>query len=100
MVEGQRLSREWKPGEMLGKSKLKPVSVAEETASGMKLSQASYTDQFPVRPQAQAGATTCNTRCENSTCFRTYDTGKKVEYQAQRKWNPLANRFDWDAGTC
>lgn len=66
----------------------------------MKLTQASYTDQYPARPQAQAGATTCNTRCENSICYRTYDSGKQVEYHAQRKWNPLTNRFDWDAGTC
>lgn len=54
-----------------------------------------YTDQFPARPQAPAGATTCNTRIESSTGYRTYDNGKKMEYQAQRQWNALTSRFDW-----
>ena len=66
----------------------------------MQLTQASFTSRFPARPEAQAGVTTCNTRCDNSTCFRTYDSGRQVEYQAKQKWNPLTNRFDWDAGTC
>ena len=66
----------------------------------MQLTQASFAGRFPARPEAQSGVTTCNTRCDNSTCFRTYDSGRQVEYQAKQKWTPLTNRFDWDAGTC
>jgi hypothetical protein len=100
VVEGQRLSREWKPGQALGKSKVKPVLVAEQAPSSMQLTKASFTGRFPARPEVQQGVTTCNTRCENSTCYRTYDSGKQVEYQARQKWNPVTNRFDWDASTC
>lgn len=100
VFEGQRLSREWKRGEPLGKSRIKPASAATQTRSATKVSQESNADKFPVRPKEQPGLTTCTTRCENSTCFRTYDSGKKIEYEAQRKWNPLTNRFDWDPGTC
>lgn len=100
VVEGQRLSREWKPGQALGTSKLKPVLVAGLAPPTMQLTQASFTGRFPARPEGQQGVTTCNTRCENSTCYRTYDSGKQVEYQARQKWNPVTNRFDWDAGTC
>ena len=100
VVEGQRLSREWKPGHALGKSRLSPAPIAGQTSTMKQLTQASYADRFPARPDARPGTTACNTRCENSTCYRTYDNGKKVEYQAQRKWNPLTSRFDWDAGSC
>ena len=43
IVEGQRLSRDWKPGQALGKSKLKPQPVAELAPTSVQLIKASFT---------------------------------------------------------
>ena len=100
IAEGQRLAAEWKPGLALGKSRVKTAAIDQPDAMLARATASNTGERFPMRPDAQSGAMTCNTRCENSTCFRTYGSGKQVEYQARQKWNPLTNRFDWDAGTC
>lgn len=107
IAEGQRLAREWKPGTSLGKSKLKPVDVAPLAAAwNVKVSKASakpsdqLVGQYPVRPEAKPGLTSCNTRCVNADCYRTYGDGRKVHFQARQKWNPFNNQFDWDSGSC
>jgi len=56
--------------------------------------------RFPPRPQGRAGVTTCNTQCTNSDCYRTYDDGRQVRFQARQRWNAMSNQFDWDAGSC
>jgi hypothetical protein len=43
---------------------------------------------------------TCNTRCNNGDCYRTYNDGRKVRFQARQKWNPFNNQFEWDSGGC
>ena len=109
VAEGQRLTREWKLGAPLGKSKLKPVTVAQLVATQniMKLGGAldaraaqERTNQFPARPEAKPGLVTCNTLCTNGDCFRTYGDGRKVRFQARQKWNPFNNQFEWDSGSC
>ena len=109
VAEGQRLTREWKLGAPLGKSKLKPVTVAQLVAAQniMKLGGAldaraaqERTNQFPARPEAKPGLVTCNTLCTNGDCFRTYGDGRKVRFQARQKWNPFNNQFEWDSGSC
>ena len=42
----------------------------------------------------------CSLRIGQPVMLKADVYGKKVEYQAQRKWNPLTSRFDWDAGSC
>ena len=98
VAEAQRLAREWKPGADLGKSTLKPAA-AKPVAAASKPSQASAS-MYPARPQARAGVTTCNTNCNNGDCYRTYDTGKKVRFQAPQKFDTLTSQWTWDAGTC
>jgi hypothetical protein len=104
LAEGQRLAREWKVGASLGSSKLKPV--APKKVAGARQGRESPTtepaanDPFPARPAAQPGLTTCNTRCLNGDCYRTYGDGRKVRFQAQQKWNPFNNKFEWDSGGC
>jgi TPR repeat protein len=108
IAEGQRLAREWKPGTSLGKSKLKPVDVAPLAAAwAMKVGMAVDSKpadqpigQYPARPEAKPGLTTCNTRCVNGDCYRTYGDGRKVHFQAHQKWNPFNNQFEWDSGSC
>lgn len=108
MAEGQRLAREWKPGNPLGKSRLKPVEVASLAAAWMqkvaKAFEAKRAEEkaglYPARPEPRPGLTTCNTRCSNGDCYRTYGDGRKVHFQARQKWNPFNNQFEWDAGSC
>jgi hypothetical protein len=57
-------------------------------------------DPFPPRPEKVPGRVSCNTRCINADCWRTYDDGRKVKFRAKSKWNPFENRFEWDAGPC
>lgn len=56
--------------------------------------------KYPARPAAQPGRTSCNTRCFNGDCYRTYDDGRKVRFRAQHKYNPITRQWEWDSGTC
>lgn len=93
--EGQRLARDWKPGTLLGTSKMTPT-VSQQISS----LQASTGNLFPTRPRATPGRTTCNTKCVNGDCYRTYDDGRRVRFAARQKWNSSSNQFDWDSGGC
>lgn len=55
---------------------------------------------FPATPPARPGYVTCNTQCNNGDCFRTYSDGRQVRFQAEQKWNPFKNQFEWDSGSC
>lgn len=61
---------------------------------------ASTADGWPARPATQPGVTTCNTQCYNGDCKGAYDNGRKVRFQAERKWNPFNSQFEWDSGGC
>ena len=101
VAEAQRLAREWKVGDLLGKSRLRPVSSSlAASAEPATAPTPSPNDPYPQRPQAQAGVITCRTNCNNGDCYRTYADGRKKRFQAQQKWNSLSNRFEFDAGTC
>ncbi|AJR09489.1 sel1 repeat family protein [Photobacterium gaetbulicola] len=60
----------------------------------------SNTSQFPAKPAKVPGRVSCNTRCINSTCYRTYDDGREVKFQAQQKFNAFTGQFEWDSGGC
>lgn len=55
---------------------------------------------WPARPAKRPGVVSCNTRCFNGDCYRTYDDGRQVRFQAQQIWNPLSGSFEWDSGGC
>jgi TPR repeat protein len=55
---------------------------------------------FPAAPATRPGVTSCNTRCNNGQCLRTYDSGKHVAFQAEHKFNAFNNEWEWDSGTC
>lgn len=57
-------------------------------------------DRFPARPQRRAGVISCNTNCWNGDCYRTYDDGRKVRFQARMNFNPFTNQMEWDSGPC
>ena len=55
---------------------------------------------FPAVPAAVPGRVTCNTRCVNGDCYRTYGDGRQVHFQARQVWDPMQNAFAWDSGGC
>lgn len=57
-------------------------------------------DMFPRQPSKVPGKTSCNTRCMNGDCYRTYDNGKKIRFRAEQKFDPFTSQFTWDAGSC
>ncbi|ENO83606.1 hypothetical protein [Thauera linaloolentis] len=69
-------------------------SAQSKKKSSTKASQASGQDSmFPARPAKRPGVVTCNTRCINGDCWRTYDDGSKLCFQASSQWK-------WDEGGC
>lgn len=76
----------------------KPSTPKAETGKGATPPAAD--DPFPPRPAKVPSRVSCNTRCINADCWRTYDDGRKVKFRARQKWNPFDNRFEWDAGPC
>ena len=57
-------------------------------------------DGYPARPAKRPGVVSCNTNCINADCRRTYDDGRKVRFQAQRKLDPFSGEWKIDAGGC
>ena len=57
-------------------------------------------DPFPARPDKRSGVVSCNTRCVNAACWRTYDNGKKVQFQAKQVFDPFSSSWKFDSGNC
>lgn len=57
-------------------------------------------DGYPAVPAKRPGVVSCNTRCVNALCFRTYDDGRKVKFTAQQVWDPFTSSFKFDSGGC
>jgi uncharacterized protein len=71
--------------------------------AALPIRKAAYVEpssNFPAAPATRPGVTSCNTRCNNGQCLRTYDSGKHVAFQAEHKFNALNNEWEWDPGTC
>lgn len=67
---------------------------------GISAREAYEESLYPVKPAARAGYTTCNTRCFNGDCYRTYADGRKEHFQAQQKYNPISGNWEYDSGSC
>ncbi|UXI04532.1 tetratricopeptide repeat protein [Photobacterium sp. TY1-4] len=72
-------------------SRYQPLPARRASSSG---------NLYPAQPAKRPGVVSCNTRCVNATCYRTYDDGRNVKFQAQRKYNALSGQFEWDSGGC
>ena len=99
--EAQALSREWSVGKPLPTTTktfkaAKTAKKAEKPAPAKQQQNSPY----PARPAAKPGYTTCNTRCFNGDCYRTYSDGEQVHFQAKRKYNGLSGQWEWDSGGC
>jgi TPR repeat protein len=78
------------------KEATKPVASNDTADSALAASG----DSFPARPGKTPGVVSCNTRCVNAACWRTYDNGKKVRFQAQHKFDALSGEWKFDSGAC
>ena len=76
----------------------KPVAVNDDP--GYEPTQTASNDPFPARPGKTPGVVSCNTRCVNAACWRTYDSGKKVKFQAKHVYDPLSSQWNFDSGNC
>ncbi|MFZ5482901.1 MAG: tetratricopeptide repeat protein [Pseudomonadota bacterium] len=102
IVEAQALSRELnKPGNFSkGLIAYADKMAKRPKAAANPLPPAKTRETYPARPAKRPGVTSCNTRCVNADCWRTYDDGRKVRFQAKQKWNSFESRFEWDSGPC
>ncbi len=80
------------------KAKAKPVA-ANEQVQDEPIAVASN-DPYPARPAKQPGVVSCNTRCVNAACWRTYDNGRKVQFQAKSVFDPFSSSWKFDSGNC
>lgn len=53
---------------------------------------------YPSRPAQKAGYVTCNTKCFNGDCYRTYSDGEQIRFQAKRVYE--FGEWKWDSGGC
>lgn len=79
------------------KESVRPVAALDEPDEPIARAPS---DGFPARPAKQPGVVSCNTRCENAACWRTYDSGKKVRFQAKQVFDPFTSQFKFDSGNC
>ncbi|MDX2321739.1 MAG: ankyrin repeat domain-containing protein [Moritella sp.] len=56
--------------------------------------------KYPSQPASKSGYLTCNTKCFNADCYRTFSDGKKIRFRAQQKFNAFTSQWEWDSGTC
>lgn len=73
------------------------VTPAGSTSKGKVTAQQG---PFPTAPAARPGVVTCSTKCINGDCYRTYDDGRQVRFQAKRVYNALTSQWEWDSGSC
>lgn len=71
-------------------SHTKPIEDAKPKASSL----------YPERPAKIPGKTSCNTRCNNGDCYRTYENGKQKHFQVSPTYNPLNSQFEFNPGPC
>lgn len=65
-----------------------------------KISATSSSGPYPAQPAKRPGVVSCNTNCNNGDCYRTYDSGRKVHFQAKHRYDALQGNWIWDAGSC
>jgi hypothetical protein len=105
LQQGQQLSAAWKVGTLIPEPKYQAAASKRTTPAAAappsgNVASAASAGPYPAQPAKRPGVVSCNTNCRNGDCYRTYEDGRKVHFQATQKWNPFENRFDWDSGSC
>ena len=55
---------------------------------------------WPARPAKVPGQTTCNTRCLNGSCWRTYDNGRHVHFNVAPSIDPFSGNMTFNPPSC
>ena len=76
------------------------VAMLREHQATIPATKKVVSSPFPAKPAKRAGVTSCNTRCNNGDCYRTYDDGRQVRFRAETKYNPLTSQWEFDSGSC
>lgn len=97
--KAQKLAREWKPGELIPEVRASKPGPKPTVAKSSKAQSITSNELFPARPAKKPGVVSCRTRCQNSDCYRTYDNGEQIRFQAKRKMNAFGE-WEWDSGSC
>lgn len=62
--------------------------------------QSASSSEWPERPARTPGVTSCNTRCENGSCWRTYDSGKHKHFIVPPTMDPFTNQMKFETPPC
>lgn len=82
-----------------------PASMAKWRATAERNRIAAATPAPQPRPSRTSSTTrstnvlTCENRCMNGSCVRTFPDGRQERWQAPRVFNPLSNNWEWDTTT-
>ena len=99
IADAQALARDMaKPGGLI--KALDAYVKAHPAGKSRKLSSAPPAGPYPAQPAKRPGVVSCNTNCNNGDCYRTYDSGRKVHFQAKHRYDALQGNWIWDAGSC
>lgn len=99
LQKAQKLSREWKLGQVLPEMRATEKPSAATSIPSQAVQPATNHSRYPSRPAKVSGRVSCNTRCSNADCYRTYDDGKQTHFQAERRLN-ASGEWEWDSGSC
>lgn len=55
---------------------------------------------WPTRPAHRPGVTSCNTRCVNGSCWRTYDDGRHVRLNVPPTMDPFSGQLTFKTPPC
>ena len=57
-------------------------------------------NMWPARPAKTQGQTSCNTRCINGSCWRTYDNGQHVHLNVPPSMDPFSGEMTFNTPPC
>ena len=100
--EGQSLTRRMKSKGVLKaidyETNHNPSSNQRKTEPLSK--QDSPNNMWPARPAKTQGQTSCNTRCINGSCWRTYDNGQHVHLNVPPSMDPFSGEMTFNTPPC
>jgi TPR repeat protein len=96
LQKAQALSRAWKSGQAI--PEIHDAARLKSAPRAMTDGNVPANGPFPAKPERKPGVTSCNTRCVNAECYRTYDDGRQVHFQAKRVFE--FGEWKWDSGEC
>lgn len=103
LQKAQLLVSQWEVGELIPEVDALPVTTPARSTAGVASPSTTQStrgnNSFPARPEKKPGVVSCNTKCFNGDCYRTYDDGRQVRIQATRRMNGFGE-WEWDAGGC